>query len=157
MDRIFIQRFLYIKHDYVPRSQQIRLKLYCKLSFCYLIISSRLILRLFLFTNNLSSHRPLAMRRWNRLSQSKLFMPSKFTGADIIRSREFRYQTGGAVKKFSTAEFLNDFVEPHGQQVEIGECYHYVDHTDDIGLLNYPKDTYILTTESSYMGEGQRS
>ncbi len=84
------------------------------------------------------------MRRWNRLSQSKLFMPSKFTGADIIRSREFRYQTGGAVKKFSTAEFLNDFVEPHGQQVESGECYHYVDHTDDIGLLNYPKDTYVF-------------
>ena len=84
------------------------------------------------------------MRRWNRLSQSKLSMPYNFTGAGIIRSQKFSYQTGGAVKKFSTAEFLSDFVEPHGQQVESGECYHYVDYTDDIGLLNYPKDTYIF-------------
>jgi len=84
------------------------------------------------------------MRRWNWLSQSKLSMPCNFTGAGIIRSQKFSYQTGGAVKKFSTAEFLSDFVEPHGQQVESGECYHYVDHTDDIGLLNYPKDTYVF-------------
>ena len=48
--------------------------------------------------------------------------------------------------KFSTAEFLSDFVEPHGQQVETGETYHYVDHTDDVGILAYPKDTYVFAS-----------
>ena len=48
--------------------------------------------------------------------------------------------------KFSTAEFLRDFVEPHGQQVEAGESYHYVDHADDIGLLAYSKDTYVFVS-----------
>jgi hypothetical protein len=48
--------------------------------------------------------------------------------------------------KFSTAEFLSDFVDPHGQQVQDGECYHYVDHTDDIGLLAYSKDTYVFAS-----------
>ena len=142
---VALQRFLHLKHDYVATSQQTHLKLYHKLSFCYFMISCVLILQCFLFTSNLSSYRPsLAMRRWNRLSQRKLFIPCNFTGADIT-SQNTSYQTaGGAVKKFSTAEFSSDFVEPHGQQVESGECYHYVDHTDDIGLLNYPKDTYVF-------------
>ena len=48
--------------------------------------------------------------------------------------------------RFSTAEFLSDFVEPCGQKVEGGECYHYVDHTDDIGLLAYSKDTYVFAS-----------
>ena len=48
--------------------------------------------------------------------------------------------------KFSTADFLSDFVEPHGQQVQSGECYHYVDHTDDVGLLGYSKDTYVFAS-----------
>jgi len=50
--------------------------------------------------------------------------------------------------KFSTAEFrvLCDFVEPHGQQVEAGESYHYVNHADNIGLLAYLKDTYVFAS-----------
>ncbi len=50
--------------------------------------------------------------------------------------------------KFSTAEFLGDFVEPGGQQVEDGECYHYIDHTDNFGLLAYLKDTYVFASVS---------
>jgi len=48
--------------------------------------------------------------------------------------------------KFSTAKFLGDFVEAHGQQVQSGETYHYVDHTDNIGLLAYPKNTYVFAS-----------
>jgi hypothetical protein len=51
---------------------------------------------------------------------------------------------GGRASKSSTAQFLSNFVESHGQQVEIGECYHYVDHTDDVGLLAYSKSTYVF-------------
>ena len=48
--------------------------------------------------------------------------------------------------KFSMAEFLCNFVEPHGQQAEAGESYHYVDHANDIGLLAYSKDTYVFAS-----------
>ncbi len=48
--------------------------------------------------------------------------------------------------RFSTAEFLHDFVEPQGQQVQSDECYHYVDHTDDVELLAYSKDTYVFAS-----------
>ena len=48
--------------------------------------------------------------------------------------------------KFSTAEFLSPFIEPQGQPVQSGECYHYVDHTDDIGLLAYSKDIYVFAS-----------
>jgi hypothetical protein len=48
--------------------------------------------------------------------------------------------------KCSSAEFLDDFVEPYGQQVQGGEQYLYVDHTDDIGLLAYLKETYVFSS-----------
>ena len=48
--------------------------------------------------------------------------------------------------KFVTADFLLPFVEPEGQQVQIGESYHFVDHTDDIGLLAYSGKTYVFAS-----------
>ena len=41
---------------------------------------------------------------------------------------------------------MREFVEPQGQQVKTGECYYFVDHTDDIGLLSYSKETYVITS-----------
>ncbi len=122
-------------------SQQRCLKLYRNVSLCLLTISRGLILRM---GSNRFSHGPfLVTRCLNRLSQSKLSLPLNLPATDITPGN-ISYRTGGAVKKFSTAEFLSDFVDPDGLQVEHGECYHYVDHTDDIGLSAYSKDTYVF-------------
>jgi hypothetical protein len=135
---VFLQRYLHLKHDYVAISQHTRLKFYRKLSFCYIIVSCNIILRFIVFSSSLASHGPsLITRTWNPLGQCNVAAPCKY-------AMKHSSQMGGRAIKSSTAEFLSDFVEPHGQQVEIGECYHFVDHTDDIGLLSYPKDTYVF-------------
>ena len=94
---------------------------------------------------------PRATCRWIWLYQNKITVPYKlphtdYSSNDHSACRCNRFQRGGRANKSSTAQFLSDFLDPYGQQVEVGESYHYVDHTDDIGLLAYPKDTYIFAT-----------
>ena len=135
---VFLQRYLHLKHDYVATSQHTRLKLHRKPSFCYITVSYNIISGFITFSSNLAPHGPsLIKRRWNRLCQYKVASACRQSSCQMGLM-------GGRASKTSTAQFLSDFVEPHGQQVEIGECYHYVDHTDDIGLLAYSKATYVF-------------
>jgi hypothetical protein len=128
----------YLKHDYIAVSDQARS--YQKLSFCYFILSCRLALGIVIFLTLFYSPRVSSCR--NPLHKKRKLSCSLTSG----RSSHTNIRRGGhGTMKFSTAEFLRDFVEPHGQQVQTGETYDYVDHTDDVGLLSYSKDMYVFS------------
>jgi hypothetical protein len=87
-----------------------------------------------------------SIRRYRGVNVNRLnaAFPCRFKIRQNFDSSDCIIGGGGAVMKYSTSEFLNDFVEPYGTQLEANETYYFVDHTDDVGLLAYSKDTYIF-------------
>ena len=130
------------QHDYIALSDHSCFYHHKKLSLCFFIFSycltRRVVSFLIISLTLVSPHRNTFCRK------AKVVRLRTFAHADEGRA----VKGGHGTKKFSTAEFLSDFVEPHphGQQVQSGETYHYVDHTDDVGLLSYSKDTHVFAS-----------
>ena len=129
----------YLKHDYIAISDKTRCYLHQKKLLCFFICSCCLILEMVSFTNVLFASP-------NGLRKKRLLISPYWLTADNVFTHMQVQKGGHGSMKFSTADFLSDFVEPHGQQVQSGECYHYVDHTDNVGLLGYSKDTYVFAS-----------
>jgi len=138
--QITFRRNQHSQHDYIALSDRSRFYHHEKLSLCFFIFSYCLTRRVVSFLIILLT--PVLPRRNTIRRKAKVVRLRTFAHADEGRA----VKGGHGTKKFSTAEFLSDFVEPHGQQVQSGETYHYIDHTDDVGLLSYSKDTHVFAS-----------
>ena len=142
--QMVFRRNQYLKHNYVAVSDQVRRLLNERLSLCYINLSCHLpSMSAALLNARLFS---FASVFWNHSRQKGHQVPSCNMTSGHVLSHTNDCRGGHGRKKCSTAEFLSDFVEAQGQQVHSGETYHFVDHTDDVGLLAYSKDTYVVAS-----------
>ena len=113
----------YLKHDYIVISNWTQFYWDRKLCLCYLILSFHLTLRALcfvaiLFASSLTSPHENC---WHK--SRHLVSPCSLSCNPALM--HVNDQRGGhRTMKFSTTEFLSDFVKAHGQQVETGETYH---------------------------------
>ena len=134
--QLALHRHFLLRHDYLALCQQTRFNIYRKLFFCYFICLSIIMMRHPWPT----SRSPLS---WHRFSY---YRPAPCLNTTCMFKNQNDRTGGASVMKFSTAEFLSPYIEPQGQPVQSGECYHYVDHTDDIGMLAYSKNIYVFAS-----------
>ena len=135
--QVVLHRHLCSKHDYFVLYRQTRSKLLRKRFHYYFIC-----LRIFMLTQLLIGQSSVSS------DQHLCRGPASHRGLCLAYGHKpLLNRLGGAsVMKFSTAEFLSPFIDPQGQQVQNGECYHFVDHSDDIGLLAYSGNTYVFAS-----------
>jgi hypothetical protein len=142
---VALHRHLHLIHDYVAISRKKRLQVYRMLLLCYFLFSCGLRLKFFFWDPSSRGSTSLAPPRSKFICKTKISTSARSLAVDNKYENKDD-QRGGAIMKCSSAEFLDDFVESYGQQVQGGEQYLYVDHTDDIGLLAYSKETYVFAS-----------
>ncbi|SRR6266545_1384890 len=110
----------YLKHDYMAISDRTHCYLHQKLLLCYFILSYHLTLKIVYFISILFAF-SLTLSCQNHLRKKRQLVSPYHLTSDPVFTYVNDQRGGHGTMKFSIAEFLSDFVEAHGQQVQSGE------------------------------------